>query len=824
MSDDKNFAEVKVKKGSRISAVWIIPIVAILIGAFLVYKSYTERGINITISYKTGEGIEADKTKVKYEGVEVGQVKAVNLNRKDDNVIVSVELRKEAASFAKKGSIFWVVKPRISTGAISGLETLVSGSYIKVRPGHGETTKHFTGLEEPPVGDPSLPGLHITMEADELGSLQVGSPIYFRKIKVGELHGHSFSDDKKGVLVHAYIEKEYAPLVTENTMFWDASGISVEAGLSGVKMRTESLTALLDGGITFDTPGLGVNDKPVENGTVFKLYQDRENAMSHGGLKIIIEAKELGSLKERTPVLFRQLKVGEIHGHELTPDNKNVYVHVYIYPKYSSLVRENTKFWNVTGFSIDAGLSGIKFHSESIETLLEGGIAFDMPEGEIGPPAAQGTFFTLYDNLESTKPKSGLKIALEVKELGSLKQGTPVLFRDIQVGEIEGHRLKKDNTGVHVDLFIYGKYASLVREDSRFWNVGGITVDASLSSGVKIRTESLETILEGGIAFETPFGNIGEPAKNGAIFTLYDSYESATEKGISITITFKSAEGLSGGSSIKYKGMDVGKVKNIKLSESLDHVDVEALLDPSAASLAKEGTKFWVARPEIGLSGVSNLGAIISNYIEVQPGDGSPTNTFVGLEEAPLETNDKSNLKIVLLSDKLGSVSVGAPIYYRQVQVGKVIGHKLADTANDVEIHLSIDEKYAPLVRQNTKFWNVSGIGVDLYLFGVKAKTESLTSLIKGGIAFATPLNEKMGSEVENGMVFQLYDQPEKEWLAWAPVIQLSEDKIVEMDPYNDKTTKIDTTQNQVKSSTKRNRTSSKEKHYGLSVISGRTY
>jgi hypothetical protein len=128
------------------------------------------------------------------------------------------------------------------------------------------------------------------------------------------------------------------------------------------------------------------------------------------------------------------------------------------------------------------------------------------------------------------------------------------------------------------------------------------------------------------------------------------------------------------------------------------------------------------------------------------------------------------------------------------------------------------------LVRQNTKFWNVSGIGVDLYLFGVKAKTESLTSLIKGGIAFATPLNDKMGNEVENGMVFRLYDQPEKEWLAWAPVIQLNQDKIVEIDQYNNKTTKIDTTQNQVKSSTIRNRTYSKENHYGLSVINGRTY
>jgi paraquat-inducible protein B len=417
-----------------------------------------------------------------------------------------------------------------------------------------------------------------------------------------------------------------------------------------------------------------------------------------------------------------------------------------------------------------------------------------------------------------------LKIALEVEELGSLKQGTPVLFRDIQVGEIEGHRLKKDNTGVRVDLLIYGKYASLVRENSRFWNVSGITVDASLSSGVRIRAESLVTIHEGGIAFETPFGDISEPAKNGTIFTLYDSYESATEKGIPITITFKSGEGLSVGSSIKYKGMDVGKVKNIELSESLGHVVVEALLDPSAANLAKEGTKFWVARPEIGLGGVSNLGAIISNYIEVHPGDGSPTKTFVGLEEAPLETDDKSSLKIVLLSDKLGSVSVGAPIYYRQVQVGKVVGHNLADTANNVEIHLSIDEKYAPLVRQNTKFWNVSGIGVDLYLFGVKAKTESLASLIKGGIAFATPLDDKMGNEVRNGMVFRLYDQPKKEWLAWAPVIQLNEDKIVEIDPNNDKTTKIDTTQNQVKSSTKRNRTSSREKHYGLPAINGRTY
>jgi paraquat-inducible protein B len=191
--------------------------------------------------------------------------------------------------------------------------------------------------------------------------------------------------------------------------------------------------------------------------------------------------------------------------------------------------------------------------------------------------------------------------------------------------------------------------------------------------------------------------------------------------------------------------------------------------------MARADTRFWVVGPEFGLARTENLGTVISgNYIAAQPGSGQTTTTFTGLERPPHDQALESGLNLQLKAARRGSIDSGDPVYYRQVQVGSVIGTRLGNHADEVVVFVNIRPYYAPLVRNNSVFWNVSGIRVDASLVGgMKVDTESIESLLEGGIAFATPDNELMGDTAGQGMAFTLYDQHKPEWLSWSPKIPL---------------------------------------------------
>ena len=202
---------------------------------------------------------------------------------------------------------------------------------------------------------------------------------------------------------------------------------------------------------------------------------------------------------------------------------------------------------------------------------------------------------------------------------------------------------------------------------------------------------------------------------------------------------------------------------------------VKARLKRSAAALAGSGAQFWIVSPKIGFSGISGLDTIISgSYIGVKPGKGPRVKFFEGLEDPPLGDMDNTGLKIIIKADKLGSLHPGAPVYYREVKVGDVETCELAENGQSVDINVGIFKKYAPLVCDNSQFWNASGIGMSVGLFGAKIKSESVEAILTGGIAFATPDNEQMGPPSKSGAIFSLYDNPKDEWLKWKPDIDLS--------------------------------------------------
>ena len=521
-------AIVKRKKG--ISPIWILPIVAALIGAWLLYKGIVDAPIQIVINFDTAEGITAGKTKVLYKGLEAGIVKSAHANPDFKSADVTVAFNPKGKRLLLDTADFWLVKPRLSLEGITGLSTLVQGDYINMRVGlgDGKPTRRFKALAEPPTIPESAPGLHLTLISEDLSSISRGSPVYFKKIEVGDVQVYKLSDDQQHTEIKIYIHPEYSHLVKKHSRFWNASGIEVEGGPSGLKIRTQSMVSILVGGIAF-----------------------------------------------------------------FTPDT---------------------------------------------------------------------------------------------------------------VGD-------------------------------------------------------------------------GRKAESGDNFNLYTDYESAHETGVVIQITFKGADGLEKNTKIKYRGITVGTVDSVVLSKSLDKVVVSAHLDPHARAFAREGTRFWIVEPEVGLAKVSHLGTLITgNYIEVRPAKkkGKFKRKFVGLLTPPMEKPTKTGLNIKLTAEQLGSIKEGDKVYYREIVVGHVAGYELAKTADQVLINVSIQHRFAPLVRENTVFWNASGIGVNWSLFkGLHVHTESLESILAGGVAFATPDNDKMGKRAKLDAVFPLQAEVKDEWLKWKPTIKL---------------------------------------------------
>ncbi len=255
-------------------------------------------------------------------------------------------------------------------------------------------------------------------------------------------------------------------------------------------------------------------------------------------------------------------------------------------------------------------------------------------------------------------------------------------------------------------------------------------------------------------------------------------FQAARERGEIIEIRFQDAAGLRAGDPLVYRGIQVGAIREVKLGEGLDSVDVEVEIRRDAVRLAREGARFWIVRPEVSLQRVAGLETLLGpRYIEVMPGiepDAPFTRKFEGLASAPTAgTAEAGNLELVIKAQRRGSLSVGSPVLYRDTIVGTVESMQLAPNAQRVDVHINIFPRFATLVRDNSRFWNASGFGVDLGLFGgLSVRAESIESLLTGGIGFATPT--RPGDPVQHGHIFDLASEPKGDWLAWEPEIPIA--------------------------------------------------
>ena len=269
------------RRRRRVSIIWILPLVAVAIGAWLVWDTLSKQGPTIQVTFDTAEGLQAGQSQLKFKDIVFGTVKRLDLSPDHNHVIVTIDTTRQAEPLLTHGTVFWVVKPRLFAGAISGLQTLFSGSYVGMLPAAkpGRAQQDFTGREDPPILATHVPGRIFYLKARRLGSLSLGSPIFYRGLDVGQVLGWDIADMAEYVTIHAFVRAPYDTYVHDNTRFWNASGLSVKLAGTGVKIEVELLRALLLGGIAFATPSTETQIAAASlEDHVFPLFVDADSA------------------------------------------------------------------------------------------------------------------------------------------------------------------------------------------------------------------------------------------------------------------------------------------------------------------------------------------------------------------------------------------------------------------------------------------------------------------------------------------------------------------------------------------------------------------
>ena len=308
-------ADVRSKR--TISIIWVVPLVALVIGGWLAYKALSEKGPTITITFESAEGLEAGKTKIKFKDVEIGQVTDLAISEDFSHVVVTAELKKGTGPYLTDKTRFWVVRARIAAGEVSGLGTLFSGAHIGIDPQtEGKPQNHFKGLEIPPVLTADLPGRHFTLLAQDLGSIEVGTRVRYRKVTVGKVVGYQFDPEADALKIQVFVRAPFHEKVSKETRFYNASGIDFSIDPSGIRVNTDSLASVVLGAIAFETPvGLKTSEPAPEN-FEFKLYPDHESIKQKEYMTkryyLLYFEDDISGLTTDAPVNFKGIKVGQV--------------------------------------------------------------------------------------------------------------------------------------------------------------------------------------------------------------------------------------------------------------------------------------------------------------------------------------------------------------------------------------------------------------------------------------------------------------------------------------------------------------------------------
>ncbi len=720
-----------------------------------------DEGLYITLFADSAESINRG-SRVYYRHIDVGEVVDYRLSGESDDIQLDVYIEPRYTYLVKKNSRFWNASgiqvkadlPKVDI-RIGSLAAIIAGGIHFINEDH----------ESPPASSGDQFKLYADFEAAENGievellfpgttAISENTDVISQGIRIGRIRSLQLSDDFSQLRAQLLIDPRARNLLRTGSRFW----------LERPELTLDSLgdwRKLVKGNFINLEPGTG-----HEQFSFTALDTAPVKAAVHSGLALELVTDQLGSISRGSPILFRQLPVGEVVGYELIDKGRKVLVHAVVREQYRDLVASHSRFWNSSGIRFAAGLEGVKLRTESLHTLVNGGISFFTPDVRDATAARDGQRFSLHDDFDAASNQGKLlyaeradklSIRLQAQSLGSIAVGSPLLYKQIRVGRVNHYRLLPTADSVEIELLVDKPYRHLISTASRFWNASGVSADFDLQQGLRLQTESLASLVSGGIAFDTPAG--GAAIAAGHAFPLYASQTSSIEQGLEIRILFPPDRELQAGAPIRYRGLRVGRIEQVRLYDAQGTIDATAVLFSEGHFLARKGSRFWIEQPEVRLSAISNPADILfGNHVEVSAGqaDADPSTYFIAAASAP-EGARGYGLNLVLNAEQLGALEKGSRVFYRQVPVGEVTGFSLTADGQAVDIFAHIKAEHAHLVRQGSQFWNISGFSAEFSLTkGLKVDGDSLETFVGGGIAFQSPPE---GERASNGSRYPLLEK-----------------------------------------------------------------
>jgi len=752
---DRRKAVPEVVPRQGISIVWFVPFIALIFGGWLGVKALSEQGVFITIEFENGAGIVPKKTEIRYKGLVTGIVSKVVPSDDLLSVIAEVEMSKSFADYLTENTKFWLVSADISLQGVSGLDTLLSGSYIHIIPDtneDAESQNHFVALNEAPQLDMATPGLHLTLRTSVLGSISENSPITFKQIPIGYVTGYHYVEDNQDININIFIEQEYAHLVKENSLFWNTSGVQVTASITeGVKINTDSLASIIGGGIAVDTLSYQEKLSPAKNGHTFPLHADFQSAETGHEIELTLDWNS--GINHNAAILYQGLTIGSIESFsKIDPKTRKIIAKAKVNPRVVPYLTQQSQFYLVSPHIDLTGISNAK-------TLLTGTYISIRPSLQ-GEPTNKFSVYNAKPPYRYTEP--GLHLIVESNDRHSLQVGSNIYFKQQVIGSVQA----VDTVGSEqhlIHIHVQEEYQHYVTSTSHFYNNSGFKIKANLL-GVDIEAQSLQSILTGGISIiNIDNGTTDKTVENGDRFNLFANQKIAKQR-TSFTLVISANEQINTNTRILHRGVEIGAIHNIEVDGDKSKLYLGLL--PEYENILREGTQFWLAKPNLSLSGASDTDALLGGaYITFNLNKENQTvkTDFLLLTSPPAKYPSASGLQLSLLTDSASVATAGSSVSYRGVVVGQVDNITLDKEADIVRINVTIDDEHKSLIRADTRFYNASGIMISGGLGGLVVKTESVDAVLRGGISFYSPINiEKPQVEVKELDSFELFEHFEQ--------------------------------------------------------------
>ena len=694
IDEQYNNVEALLRKNKRISPFWLLPFIALCIGAILFFQIVQERGKTITITFSNGAGLVADKTPIRYQGLQIGVVKKVNFTDNMQKVKVEASIHSEATDVLKENTKFWLVQPSVSLAGISGLDSLVSGNYITLQPGDGDSEDEFIAEEQGPIAQVNPGDLLIHLISDDLGSISIGASVYFKKMPVGKIYDYRFNKDNK-VEIDVVIDKAFARFVKKDSRFWNISGINASINASGVNVEVDSLNAVVQGAVSFDSPP----DSPqAMTNSHYTLYSNLQAAKR--GIEVEVTIPVTAGLDAgQTSVYYGDEQVGLLSSLSADENNEEILKGtLLIDPNQANLLKTNTRIV-LKNRKLDLGdvANPKKFFRGDYFEIIPG-------SGE-----SKTQFDVIREHELLLKAPNTLLLTLTAPETYGIAEGQSVFYNNIAIGQIVKQHLNVD--GVKFEVAIASEYRNLIHENTQF--VAASNFDVSLGiDGLRFESATPSKWLQGGVRVLAKKGS-GEPHSTYPLYKDISSAETGvTGNLVNPTIVLHSTNlpSISKGSVVLYRQFEVGKIINVR--PKANNFDIDVYIYPAYQDLLTDKSVFWVesaAQIDITPKGISIQASPVARSLK---GAISFDNTGSGKNKTlyPSELRAKSAGQVItLLTDDATALSKGMSLRYLGMNVGEVEQIALDQKTNRITAKALINPSYMGMIaKEGTVFKVIS--------------------------------------------------------------------------------------------------------------------